>query len=81
MALFTFPLDQVVLFLMVLVRVAAILFVVPFFDSRNVPILLKISLAVAVAWLLLPQLDTPLRICSVRRYACFWALGARSPLG
>jgi len=59
MALFTFPLDQVVLFLMVLVRVAAILFVVPFFDSRNVPILLKISLAVAVAWLLLPQLDTP----------------------
>ena len=57
MAQVSFPLDQVILFLFVLVRVSAILFVVPFFDSRNVPILLKVSLAVAVTWLLIPQIS------------------------
>ena len=57
MALLSFPLDQIILFLFVLVRVGAILFVVPFFASRNMPMLLKVSLAVAVAWLLFPQLD------------------------
>jgi flagellar biosynthesis protein FliR len=52
-----FPLDQILLFLFVLVRVAAILFVVPFFESRNVPGLVKVGLAFSVTWLLLPQLD------------------------
>ena len=57
MALFSFPLDQIVLFLFVLVRVSAILFVVPFLSSRNVPVLLKISLAVTVTWMLVPQIN------------------------
>jgi flagellar biosynthetic protein FliR len=56
MALFSFPLDRIVLFLLVLVRVSAILFVVPFLSSRNVPVLLKVGLAVAIAWLIIPQL-------------------------
>jgi flagellar biosynthetic protein FliR len=57
MAFLSLPLDQIILFLFVLVRVSAILFVVPFFDSRSVPTLLKVSLAVAVTWLLVPQLE------------------------
>jgi len=51
------PLDQILLFLFVLVRVAAILFAVPFFESRNVPFLVKVGLAFSVSWLLLPRLD------------------------
>jgi flagellar biosynthetic protein FliR len=45
------------LFFFVLVRVAAILFVVPFFESRNVPVMVKVGLAVSVSWLLLPQIN------------------------
>ena len=56
MALFAFPLEQVLVFLFVLVRVSAILFVIPFFDSRNIPVLLKAGLAAAVTWLLLPRI-------------------------
>ena len=51
------PLDQILLFLFVLVRVAAILFVVPFLESRSVPVLVKVGLAFSVTWLLLPRLD------------------------
>lgn len=53
----SFPLDQIVLFLFVLVRVSAILFVVPFFESRNVPNLVKVGLAFSVTLLLLPRLN------------------------
>lgn len=57
MALLNFPLDQVLVFFFVLVRVAAILFVIPFFESRNVPVLVKVGLAVSVTWLLLPRIN------------------------
>lgn len=41
-----------------MVRVAAIVFVVPFLESRNVPVLLKVGLAIAIAWLLLPRINS-----------------------
>jgi flagellar biosynthetic protein FliR len=53
------PLEQVVLFFFVFVRVAAILFAVPFFESRNIPVLIKIGLAASVSWILLPQIQIP----------------------
>jgi flagellar biosynthetic protein FliR len=53
----SFPLEQMMLFFFVLVRVAAIVFVVPFFESRNVPVMVKVGLAVTVSWLLLPQIN------------------------
>jgi flagellar biosynthesis protein FliR len=53
----SFPPDQILLFIFVLVRVAAILFVVPFLQSRNVPVLVKAGLAFAVSWVLLSRLD------------------------
>jgi flagellar biosynthetic protein FliR len=56
----SFPLEQILLFLFVLVRVAAILFVVPFFESRSVPVMVKVGLAMSVTWLLLPRLDVAL---------------------
>ncbi len=63
MLLLNLPLDQIQLFLFILVRVGAILFTIPFLDARNVPVMIKASLAVAVSLLLLPQLNpTPLPI-------------------
>jgi flagellar biosynthetic protein FliR len=57
MALLNLPIDQIYTFLFVLVRVAAMLFFIPFLDSRNIPVLLKVGLAVAVSVLIVPQLD------------------------
>lgn len=57
MAVFNLPLDRIELFVFVLVRVGAILFSIPFLGSRNVPLLVKSSLAVAVALMVVPQLN------------------------
>lgn len=57
MVLLNLPLDQIQLFLFVLVRVGAILFSIPFLDARNVPMMLKAGLAVAVSLLVIPQLS------------------------
>jgi flagellar biosynthetic protein FliR len=51
------PLEQMVLFFFVFVRVAAILFAVPFLKSRNIPVLIKVGLAASVSWILLPQIQ------------------------
>lgn len=50
------PFDQIQLFLFVLVRVGAILFTIPFLEARNVPVLVKVSLAVAFSVLIIPRL-------------------------
>ena len=52
------PIEQISLFFFVLVRVSTILFVIPFFESRNVPILVKVGLAASIAWLMLPQIHS-----------------------
>jgi flagellar biosynthetic protein FliR len=56
MALLNLPLEQIYVFLFVLVRVAAMLFSIPFLDSRYVPAMLKAGLAVAVSVLIVPRL-------------------------
>jgi flagellar biosynthesis protein FliR len=53
----SFPPDQILLFILVLARVAAILFGVPFLQSRSVPVLVKVGLAFSVSWVLLHRLD------------------------
>jgi flagellar biosynthesis protein FliR len=55
--LLNLPIEQIHRFLFILVRVSSMLFVVPFFESRNVPVLVKSGLAMAVTWLLLPQVQ------------------------
>ena len=62
MAIFNLPLDQIQLFTFVLVRVAAILFTIPFLDSRSVPSLVKAGLAVAVSLLIMPSLSIDLPV-------------------
>ncbi len=57
MLLLNIPLEQVQLFILVLVRVSAILFSLPSMGSRNVPTLLKAGLAMAVSLLVFPQVD------------------------
>jgi flagellar biosynthesis protein FliR len=56
--LLNLPIEQIYRFLFILVRVASLLFVIPFFESHNVPVLVKTGLAMAVAWLLLPQVHS-----------------------
>lgn len=55
----SFPIEQAFRFFLILVRVASLLFVIPFFESRNVPVLIKAGLAVSVAWLLMPLVHGP----------------------
>jgi flagellar biosynthetic protein FliR len=59
MLLLDIPLDQLQKFIFVLIRVGAILFSIPFLEARNVPTLLKASLALAVSMMLMPRLDLP----------------------
>ncbi len=56
----SFPLEQAYRFFFILVRVGSLLFVVPFFESRNVPALVKVGLAISVTWLLLPRVHGPI---------------------
>lgn len=57
MATFNLPMDQIGLFVFILIRIGAILFTIPFLGSRNVPMLVKSSLAVAMTLMVMPQLD------------------------
>ena len=54
----SFKLSQIQMLLLVFVRVAAIVFSAPLFDSRAVPALFKIGLALAASVLLYPLLGT-----------------------
>jgi flagellar biosynthetic protein FliR len=56
MLFLSFPADKMVLLFFILVRVSAILFTLPFLDARNVPVMLKAGLALAVSWMMMPQL-------------------------
>ncbi|MBL0716033.1 MAG: flagellar biosynthetic protein FliR [Desulfosarcina sp.] len=51
------PFDQLMLFFLVLVRVAAILASLPIFNSRNLPVMVKAGLALAVAMAIFPVLN------------------------
>jgi flagellar biosynthetic protein FliR len=65
-----------VLFFFIFVRVAAILFAVPFLESRNIPVLIKVGLAFSVTWILLPRVGlTP---PSVESSPVVFALGIAS---
>jgi flagellar biosynthetic protein FliR len=57
MATFQFSLAQVQVFLLVFMRVGAILFLLPLFDSKNVPLILKVGLSIALSVLLMPVLQ------------------------
>ncbi|MDJ0856573.1 MAG: flagellar biosynthetic protein FliR [Desulfobacterales bacterium] len=51
------PFDQLMLFCMVLLRVAAIFAAMPVFSSRNLPVMIKAGLSLAVALAIFPVLD------------------------
>jgi len=62
MALLSISLPHLQISFLIFLRVAAILMTVPFFSSRNIPILLKVGLAFSVSLLLMPLspfTDTP----------------------
>ena len=60
----TISLPQIQAFFLIFLRVAAILFTAPIFNSRNIPVFFKAGLAFAVSFILFPMLDlgeTPFR--------------------
>lgn len=58
MATLQLPLDAFYASLLIFLRVAAIVFSTPIFDSATIPLVVKAGLALAVSVLLLPVLDT-----------------------
>lgn len=81
MAIFNLPLDQIQLFSFVLVRVAAILFTIPFLDSRNVPILVKSGLAVAVSVLIVPRLTVEVPLLMNSPFGLLFGLLGEAAIG
>lgn len=57
MALIQVPLEQIQLFLLVLVRVSIILITLPLFDSRSIPPMMKIGLSFSISLVILPLLS------------------------
>jgi flagellar biosynthesis protein FliR len=51
---FDIPATQLVLFFLVFFRVSAMLMTIPFFNSRNIPVLFKVGLAVSMSVLMMP---------------------------
>lgn len=70
------PFDQLMLFFMVLMRVAAIFAALPVFSNRNIPIMIKAGLALAIALAIFPILDLG-RIGGLNNWGLL-ALGATS---
>jgi flagellar biosynthetic protein FliR len=58
MATLHLPIDEVYGVLLVFLRVAALVFTAPIFDSATIPVVLKAGLALAVSVLLFPVVDT-----------------------
>jgi flagellar biosynthetic protein FliR len=54
---FNISLDQLELCLLVFFRISAMLMILPFFNSRNIPLIFKAGLAVSMSVLVLPQLQ------------------------
>jgi flagellar biosynthesis protein FliR len=57
MTTLSIPLAQLQLFLIVFARVAAIIASIPVFGGRNIPVLLKAGLVLAISVLIFPQLS------------------------
>jgi flagellar biosynthetic protein FliR len=66
-------LGQLQAYFVIFLRVGAILFVAPIFDSRSIPILFKLGLAISISLLLYPlvQLDTVAPVENVLSFT-FW---------
>lgn len=58
MLIFNLPLVQIQTFFLIFLRVGAILMAIPLFDSRSLPVLVKVGLALAVSVLLFPMVPT-----------------------
>lgn len=54
MAIFNIPISDFYVFLLIFLRVGAILFTAPLFDSRSIPVTFKIGLAISISVFLYP---------------------------
>jgi flagellar biosynthesis protein FliR len=69
MHVFTVPIVDAETFLIILARIAGIIFTAPVFDSRNIPIQVKAGLSAALALVLFPTINARFESDSV------WVLG------
>lgn len=63
----TWPLDQSKIFILILIRVTAILFFMPVLGTRNIPAISKIGLGMMITLLLVPLVKTNPKIISLSR--------------
>ena len=70
MATLNIPLDAFYGVLLIFLRVAAIVFNTPIFDTPTIPIVFKAGLAFAVSILLLPVVDTVVYVADLSLVAC-----------
>ncbi len=61
-----FSIVQLETFLMVFIRISGLIFTVPIFGSRNVPLTVKAGLSVTIAWIVFPIVEIPMEIISVK---------------
>ena len=52
---FDIPVTHLELFFLVFFRISAMLMTIPFFNSRNIPVLFKVGLAVSTSALIMPN--------------------------
>ncbi len=55
---FSISVPHLQLFFLIFLRIGAILFTLPLFDSRQIPLVFKAGLVLSVSYLLLPQVDS-----------------------
>lgn len=59
-----FSLLQLETFILIFIRITAIIFSVPLFGSKDVPVIAKVGLALTIAWVLYPTVSLPPEIAT-----------------
>lgn len=76
-----FSLEQFETYVMIFIRISAIIFSVPLFGSKECPTVAKIGLAVIIAWIVYPTVPIPAELGSMKLLQLIPALTAEIMLG
>jgi len=76
-----FSLEQIETYLMIFIRISAIVFSVPLFGSRDFPLIAKVGLAITIAWIIYPSVPVPKELESVKLLQLVPAIAAEILIG
>ncbi len=77
----SFPIEYLHSFMLVFARVASVLFVIPFLDSRSVPVIFKAGLALAVSIMVFNQVRIDLGVFPSSVFSLFIMIASEVVLG